>query len=146
MLRKLAIGLLTFTALNSTGQDFIIKNNTCSLIGMIADRTSEPDVFLVLEEQLNLKNFKITYVTQNHKFKKGDLILTLEKEILGGSIFPPCLVVIHIKEEGKEKEFFSAGTKRAYPRHFGAKNYLCKLAVRDVLFHLPYCRKTQKNP
>ncbi len=145
MLRKLAIALLTFTALSSTGQDFIVKHISCTVFGMIKDRTSDPDVYLVLEKELNLKRYNITYVTQNHRFKKGDLILTLEKEILSG-IFPPCLVVIHIKEEGVEKAFFSAGTKRALPRQLKSKNYLCNLAVRDVLFHLPYCSKTQKGP
>jgi hypothetical protein len=146
MLRKLVIALLTFTALSSTGQEFNIKHITCSVFAMIKDRTADPEVYLVLEKELNLKRFNITYVTQNHKFKKGDLILTLEKEILGGGLFPPCLVVIHIKEEGVEKAFFSAGTKRALPRQLNADNFLCKLAVRDVLFHLPYCRKTQKGP
>ncbi|MFI5390390.1 MAG: hypothetical protein ACHQYQ_03430 [Bacteriovoracales bacterium] len=141
MLRKLAFGLLTFTALSSTGQDFIIKHNTCSLIGMIQEKTSMPDIYLVLEKELKIKKFNITYVTQQHKFKKGDLILTLEKEILGSGLFPPCFVVIHIKEEGVEKDFFSAGTKRAFPRRFRGSNYLCMLAVRDVLFHLPFCRK-----
>jgi hypothetical protein len=113
---------------------------------MIRDRTTEPDVYLVLEKELNLKRFNITYVTQSHKFKKGDLILTLEKEILGSGLFPPCLVVINIKEEGVEKAFFSAGTKRALPRQWKSNNFLCKLAVRDVLFHLPYCSKSQKGP
>ena len=48
--------------------------------------------------------------------------------------------------QGVEKAFFSAGTKRTLPRQWKSNNFLCKLAVRDVLYHLPYCSKTQKGP
>jgi hypothetical protein len=145
MLRKLVTILLIFTAFKCAGQDFIVKHKNCKILGLIGERNGEPDLFLTLEEQLKIKNFEINYVTKNHIFKKGDLVLGLEKEILTG-MFPPCLIVIQIREEGSEKKFFSAGTKRAFPRQWPAKNYLCKLAVRDVLFHLPYCRKPQKSP
>jgi hypothetical protein len=140
MLRKLVIILLTFTALNGSGGDFIVTHKSCKILGQIIDRTGRSDLYEVLEKELNLKNFEITYVTQKHTFKKGDLILSLESEVLKGGLFPPCFVEIVIKEEGSEKKFFSAGTKRALPRHLSSDNYLCKLAVRDVLYHLPYCK------
>jgi hypothetical protein len=140
MLRKLVIILLTFTALSGSGGDFIVTHKSCKILGQIIDRTGRSDLYEVLEKELNLKNFEISYVTQKHAFKKGDLILSLESEVLKGGLFPPCFVEIVIKEEGSEKKFFSAGTKRALPRHLSSENYLCKLAVRDVLYHLPYCK------
>ncbi len=145
MLRKLVFVLLTFTAPLALPEEFIIKHHSCKLFGLIKERTSNPDLYEVLEQQLQIKNFGMSYVTSEHKFKKGDLILSMEKEFLGG-FFPPCLIVIHITQEGFEKKFFSAGTKRSYPRHLGAKNYLCRLAIRDVLLNLPYCQKTQSLP
>lgn len=146
MLRKLAIVLLIFTALKSFAGDFIVSHKSCKILGLINDRTAQPDLFEVLEKELELKNFQISYVTKNHSYKKGDLILSLEKAVLKGGLFPPCFVEISIKEEGVEKIFFSAGTKRSLPRHLSKDNFLCKLAVRDVLYNLPYCRKSSKNP
>ncbi len=146
MLRKLVTILLTFTALSGYGGDFIVTHKSCKILGQIRDRTGRPELYEVLEKELNLKNFEISYVGQQHSFKKGDLILSLQSEVLKGGLFPPCFVEIVIKEEGSEKNFFSAGTKRALPRHLSKDNYLCKLAVRDVLYNLPYCRKSSKNP
>ena len=140
MLRKLAIILLTFTALSCFGENFIVTHKTCKILGKIKERTGRSDLYEVLEKELNLKNFEISYVTQKHIFKKGDLILSLESEVLRGGLFPPCFVEIVIKEESADKNFFSAGIKRALPRNLSTDNYLCKLAVRDVLYHLPYCQ------
>lgn len=140
MLRKLVIILLTFTALSGFGENFIVSHKSCKILGQISDRTGRSDLYEVLEKELHLKNFEISYVTPKHVFKKGDLILSLESEVLKGGLFPPCFVEIAIKEEGTEKKFFSAGIKRALPRHLSSENYLCKLAVRDVLYHLPYCQ------
>ena len=142
MLRTLATILLIFTALEGLPQDFIISHKSCKILGDIIERTSQPELFEVLEEQVKIRKFEITYVTKNHKFNKGDLILSLEREVLAGSFFSPCFIKITIKEEGAKKLFFSTGIKRSLPRHYKSDNYLCKLAVRDVLYHLPTCRIT----
>lgn len=146
MLRKLVTVLLTFTTLSGFCQNFIISHKSCKILGHINERTTYPELFEVVEKEINSKNFEITYITKDHNFKKGDLILSLQREILKGGLFPPCFIEISIKEEGSEKTFFSAGTKRSLPRHLKQDNYLCKLAVRDVLYHLPFCRKILKNP
>jgi len=146
MLRKLVTILLTFIALSGRAQNFIISHKSCKVLGLINERSANPDLFEVAEKELISKNFEITYVTKSHHFEQGDLVLELQKEVLKGGLFPPCFIEISIKEEGAKKTFFSAGTKRSLPRHLSKDNYLCKLAVRDVLYHLPFCRKILKNP
>ncbi|RLA64397.1 MAG: hypothetical protein DRQ88_11065 [Epsilonproteobacteria bacterium] len=147
---RLIILLFCFSAFGEV-KEYVREHKSCQLTLLVKERTTYPELFETLETQLKDRSYKFNYVTPGHRFAEGDLYLNFTKEILSGLFFPPCYIKIEIKEasgqkmKDSDKIFFSHATKRLYPRHSPSGTYRCKLAVRDVIYHLPYCRLPKKD-
>ena len=76
----------------------------------------------------------------------GEMYAHFEKEMLGDGWFPDCYVKLTIQEAEKDLPvksdpiFFQRSTKRKFPRIFWSGSYRCKLALKDIFIHVPYCR------
>lgn len=154
MLVRPIIGLFCFSLFFNAfaeQKEYVREHNSCQLSLFVKERTTYPELFGALETHLKERDYKFSYVSPGHTFAAGDLYLSFTKEMLSGIFFPPCYIKIEIKEaegakaESKDKIFFSHATKRLYPRHSPSGTYRCKLAVRDVIYHLPYCRRPKKD-
>ena len=154
MLVRSIISLFCFSIfLNSFGasKEYIKEHSSCQLNLFVKERTTYPELFEALETHLKERDYKFSYVGPGHTFIAGDLYLSFTKEMLSGIFFPPCYIKIDIKEAKESKiansdeVFFSHAVKRLYPRHTPSGTYRCKLAIRDVIYHLPYCRRPKKD-
>jgi len=154
MLVRKIIGLFCFSLIFNAFADtreYVKEHTTCKLNLLVKERTTHPELFEALETHLKERDYSYSYVSPGHTFAEGDLYLSFSKEMLSGIFFPPCYIKIEIKEASgakmvpTDKTFFSHATKRLYPRHSPKGTYRCKLAVRDVIYHLPYCRLPKKN-
>ena len=154
MLVRPIIGLICFSAFfNAFGEvkEYVREHQNCQLTLLVKERTTHPELFEALETNLKERDYKFSYVSPGHRFAEGDLYLNFTKEMLSGIFFPPCYIKVEIKEasgqkiKDSDKIFFSHATKRLYPRHTPKGTYRCKLAIRDVIYHLPYCRLPKKD-
>jgi len=154
MLVRPIIGLFCFSLIFSAfaeNKEYVREHKSCQLALFVKERTTYPEMFEALETHLEERDYKFSYVSPGHNFAPGDLYLNFTKEMLSGIFFPPCYIRVEIKEasgakvQSSDELFFSHATKRLYPRHTPSGTYRCKLAIRDVIYHLPYCRLPKKK-
>ncbi|MFZ8932522.1 MAG: hypothetical protein ACO20H_03490 [Bacteriovoracaceae bacterium] len=142
--RSLIIFILTsFTCL---AQDFVTKHPNCRVGIYKEEKESFPKTAEQLEEQLKAKGYTLFDMHKNKKLFPGELYAHFETEMLGEGWFPDCYVKLTILEAEKDEPrksdptFFKKSIKRKFPRIFWSGSYRCKLALKDIFIHVPYCR------
>ena len=145
MSRKL-FSIFILLSLNIHSQEFLIRRPDCK-IGVHENlEKDKPNLYENLIELLEEKGYEHYTIKHEQKFLPKELYLSLEQEMLGDGWFPDCLVKIIIKEikddirKESDETFFKKELKRKFPRIFWSGSYRCKLALRDIFVHLPYCR------
>ena len=146
MPKRLSILFIVLFCANLVAQDFVTKHPNCKVGLYQKEKEAFPRIAEQLEEQLKEKGYTLFEMHPKKRVFPGEMYAHFEKEMLGDGWFPDRYVKLTIQEAEKDLPmksdpiFFQRSTKRKFPRIFWSGSYRCKLALKDIFIHVPYCR------